>query len=225
VEVFEGMLQYEEQIPIILDVSTLVDGETYLCLAYENTFSIRLDGTPVNKGELLFYYYGRATNGEDTPAYAPGTGTVHYEKRLKEHLKEMKAGHLMPDMDSILPSKLSDGSIGYYVGYIDGGTKTREKLYAEQTGKLGYQWQAGEENQRRWVLNHVLPSTKEDLLELLVFTTGKINRQPKTLYEETWNNVWKRKSKQIYAKARLCLKTDQGTLKSLEEILAENGVM
>jgi hypothetical protein len=131
----------------------------------------------------------------------------------------------MPEVDLVVPTKLPDGSIGYYAGYIDGGTKTYEKLYVEQTGKLGYQWQAGEESQRRWVLNHILPSTKEDLLELLVFTISKINRQPKTLYEETWNNVWKRKSKQIYAKARLCLKTDPNTLKGLEEILTENGII
>jgi hypothetical protein len=68
-----------------------------------------------------------------------------------------------------------------------------------------------------WFLNtYVLPNTKEDLLELLVFVTNK--------YTTEKIDRWERKSRQIYAKARLCLKTDPGTLKIMEEILQENGI-
>ena len=100
---------------------------------------------------------------------------------------------------------------------------THEKLPGKD-GDSDYQWNVVDNLQRQWILNHVLPTTKEDLLELLIFVAGKVKPSPQSLYEETWNRIWKSKSKQIYAKARLCLKTDPAVIKSIEEILAENGI-
>jgi endogenous inhibitor of DNA gyrase (YacG/DUF329 family) len=85
VEAFKNCLQYEDQYPIIIDQPTNTENAT-LCLSEvgQTTSYFRKDGDLVNKGDVLFYYYGWATNGVDTPLYAPGAGVIHYEKEVKQ---------------------------------------------------------------------------------------------------------------------------------------------
>jgi len=87
-----------------------------------------------------------------------------------------------------------------------------------------YQWNEDDETQRFFVLTSELDTTKENLLEMLVYCSGKINLSARTLWEKTWDSVWRRKCKQIYAMARLCLKSDKKTLEQMEKIIAEKGL-
>jgi tetratricopeptide (TPR) repeat protein len=176
------------------------------------------DGSRVEEGDVLVTYSSSELKQENLLLKAPAAGTVSYAFNLSVgqwfgiYNEDAKKKMVWASGDKLklkIAAIITDEVRVYEHSMLDANTR---------------QWNQADENQRFWVENHVLPNTKEDLLELLIFASGKIAQKPKSIYEETWNGVWKRKCKQIYAKARLCLKTDAATLKSIEEILAENGV-
>ncbi|MDR1893141.1 MAG: tetratricopeptide repeat protein [Spirochaetales bacterium] len=179
----------------------------------EDTRKIKIlvpEGRMVKEDTKLIKYSGPVYSGgpvRDQYIDAPANGKVHYFVKDGQEFDadtEIKMGNVY-------------GPIGHdRVSYKGKGGKYE---YFES-----YEWNSADDWQMSFIENFILPNTKEDLLEFLIFFIGKVVANPKTLYDQVWNDIWKNKCKQVYAKARLCLKTDQGTLRSIEEILKENSI-
>jgi uncharacterized OB-fold protein len=78
------------------------------------------------------------------------------------------------------------------------------------------------------VENFVVPNTKEELLEFFTFAAAQLDEinplgvlfSSETKYKKIWNNIWKRKCRQTYAKARVAMgSSDPASFAVIQDIM------
>jgi hypothetical protein len=93
-------------------------------------------------------------------------------------------------------------------------------------------WSTTDVQKEEIIINFPVPNSREDIIEFITLSLSKI--QTLTLiqsfseegkYMNKWNDIWKKKCEQIYSKAKLSMSDDQKTLRTLEEMLTDAGVL
>lgn len=91
---------------------------------------------------------------------------------------------------------------------------------------------AVDKRKEQYIKNYVIPNSKEDILEFAAFATTHIVKvsKAKALFsaegkiKDYWNNIWKEKCKQLYVKAKLSMRDDFDSLKTVKELFLDAGV-
>ena len=81
-------------------------------------------------------------------------------------------------------------------------------------------------------MNFPVPNSREEIIEFITLAVSRIRKvnlldkfDEEGKYVSKWNSIWKRKAEQVFIKAKLSMKDDSETLKSIEQILLEAQVI
>ena len=81
-------------------------------------------------------------------------------------------------------------------------------------------------------MNFPVPNSREEIIEFITLSVSKIKQvsfmkkfDEEGKYITKWNSIWKKKAEQVFMKAKLSMKDDSSTVKSIEQILLDARVI
>ena len=93
-------------------------------------------------------------------------------------------------------------------------------------------WSTTDSRKEEMIMNFPVPNSREEIIEFITLAVSRIRKvnlldkfDEEGKYVSKWNSIWKRKAEQVFIKAKLSMKDDSETLKSIEQILLEAQVI
>ena len=93
-------------------------------------------------------------------------------------------------------------------------------------------WSTTDSRKEEMVMNFPVPNSREEIIEFITLSVSKIKQvsfikkfDEEGKYVTKWNSIWKKKAEQVFMKAKLSMKDDSSTVKSIEQILLDARVI
>ncbi|MDG1724816.1 MAG: hypothetical protein P8I11_03920 [Bacteroidia bacterium] len=89
-------------------------------------------------------------------------------------------------------------------------------------------WSTTDSRKEEMIMNFPVPNSREEIIEFISLSVSKIKQvsiikkfDEEGKYISKWNSIWKKKAEQVFIKAKLSMKDDLSTIKSIEQILLD----
>ena len=93
-------------------------------------------------------------------------------------------------------------------------------------------WSTTDSRKEEMIMNFPVPNSREEIIEFITLSVSKIKQvsfmkkfDEEGKYINKWNSIWKKKAEQVFIKAKLSMKDDSSTVKSIEQILLDARVI